>query len=82
MFIFLMRNEIISEDIQKCQNILLFTLHILHSSLIIISDVTKGLSQGGKLRKMGPTGYCTGSTSQHSEKNLRNEDESGCGWLN
>jgi len=23
-----------------------------------------------------------GSTSQHSEKNLRNDGESGCGWLN
>jgi len=26
-----MRNEIISEDIQKCQNILIFTFLILHS---------------------------------------------------
>jgi len=42
-----MRNEIISEDIQKCQNILF--LHLLFYTAII-SGVTKGLNQGGKLR--------------------------------
>jgi len=47
------------------KNFLLFTFSILHS---YISGVTKGLSQGGKLRWKGPTGHCTGSTSQHSEK--------------
>jgi len=46
MSTFFMTNEIISEDIQKCQNILLFTFLIL----AIISSVTKGLSQDGKLR--------------------------------
>jgi len=47
----------------------------------MISDVTKGLNRGGKVRKKGPTGNCIGSTSQHSEKKLRNDGESGCGWL-
>jgi len=65
-----MRNKIIFEDIQKCQNILLF------------SGVAKGLSQGKKPGQKGPTAHYTGSTSQHSEKNLRNDGESGCGWLN
>jgi len=34
----------------------------------MINGVTKGFNQGGKLRKEGSTGHCTGSTSQHSEK--------------
>jgi len=42
-----MRNEIISEDIQKCQNILI--LHFLFC-LAIINCSNEGLSQGGKLR--------------------------------
>jgi len=49
MSTFFMRNEIISEDIQKCQNVLLFTFLILHN-YNQCSVVTKGLSQGGKLR--------------------------------
>jgi len=36
--------------------------------IAIISGVTKILSQGGRLRLKRPTGYCTKSTSQHSEK--------------
>jgi len=49
MSTFFMRNEMISEDIQKCQNILLFTFLILHS-YNQCSGLTKGLSQGGRLR--------------------------------
>ena len=49
MSTFFMRNEMTSEDIQKCQNILLFTFLILHS-YNKCSGVTKGLSQGGKRR--------------------------------
>jgi len=47
MSTFFMRNEIIFEDIKKCQNILLFTF-LIYTALI--SGVTKGLSQGGKCR--------------------------------
>jgi len=36
--------------------------------IAVMSGVTKGLSQGGKLRLKGPTGHCTGYTSQHSDK--------------
>ena len=36
----------------------------------IISTVTRSLSQGGKLSYKGTTGYCTGPTSQQSEKKL------------
>jgi len=71
-----MRNEMIFEDIQKRQNILLFTFLIWH-----ISGVTKGLIQGGERRQKGPTGHCAGSTSQHSEKNFKSDGDSGCGWL-
>jgi len=50
MSTFFMRNEIISEDIQKCQTQnVLFTFLILHN-YNQFSGVTKGLSQGGKLR--------------------------------
>jgi len=44
-----MRKEIISEDIQKCQYIPLFTFLILHT-VALISGATKGLSQDSKLR--------------------------------
>jgi len=47
-----MRNEIISEDIQNCQNVLLFTFLFY---IAIISDVAKGLSQGGKLGYVADT---------------------------
>jgi len=40
-----MRNEIFTEDIPKCQNVLLFALIYI----AVISGVTRGLSQGGKL---------------------------------
>jgi len=40
-----MRKEIITEDIQKCLKILLFTFLILHSYIAIISGVAKVLSQ-------------------------------------
>jgi len=63
---FFMRNELIFEDIQKSQNIILFTFFILHN--YNQWRVTKGLSQGGKLRLKGRTGHCSGSTRQHSEK--------------
>jgi len=36
--------------------------------IAIISGVTRALSQGGKLSQKGPTGHCTGPTSQHSKK--------------
>jgi len=42
-----MRNKTISENIQKCQNIPF--LHFLFY-IAIISDITKVLRQGGKLR--------------------------------
>ena len=44
---FFMKNEIMSEDIKKCQNILFFTFLILHG---YISGVTKSLYHIGKLR--------------------------------
>jgi len=30
---------------------------------------------------MKPTDHCEGPTSQHSEKIMRNDSESGCRWL-
>jgi len=42
-----MRNEIISEDVQKCQNILCFTFLI---DITISSGATEDLSQGSELR--------------------------------
>jgi len=51
---FFIRNEIFSEDIRKCENVLLFAFLILHS---YNSGVTRALNQGGKLRE---TGHCTG----------------------
>jgi len=79
MSTFFMRNEIISEDIKNVEmsSFLQFIFYIA-----IISGVAKGLRQGGKHRQEGPTGHCPGSTIQHSEKSLRNDGESGCGWLN
>jgi len=44
-------------------------LHFLFY-IAIISIVTRGLRQGGKFSKKGPTGYCTGPASQQSEKKL------------
>ena len=41
-------------------------LHFLFCT-VIISGVTRALSQGGKFSWKGPTGHCTGPTSQHSE---------------
>jgi len=50
--------------------------NVLHCAFLfyiaIISGVTRALSQGGKFSEKGPT-------SQHSEKKLRNDDESECG---
>jgi len=61
------------------ENVKMFSfLHFLFW-IAIISGVTRTLSQGGKLSKKWPTGHCAGPTSQHSEKNLRNDGESGCG---
>jgi len=34
-----------------------------------------------KISWKSPTGLCKRPTSQHSEKNLRNDGESGYGWL-
>jgi len=53
-------------------------LHFL-SYVVIISGVTRGLNQDGKLREKRPTGRCAWLTSQHSEKHLRNDGESGYG---
>jgi len=41
----------------------------------IKSDVTKGLIQIGFLAEIGPLATVGGPTSQHSEKNLRNNGE-------
>ena len=49
--------------------------------LVLNSGVTRGLSQGGKRNWKAPTGHCKGTTSQHLEKNLRNDGESGWGGM-
>jgi len=41
----------------------------------------RGLIQGGSVSERRPTCHCRVPTSQHSEKNLRNDGESGCGLL-
>jgi len=63
--------EIISEDIPKCQ-------HVLPFAFIIWRSYNQWRNQkfepGWKLSLKGPTG-------QHSEKNMRNDGESGRRWL-
>jgi len=60
------------------ENFKMSSLHFL-SYIVIISGVTRGLNHGGKLREKGHTGQCTRLTTQHSEKHLRNDGESGYG---
>jgi len=64
MSTFFMRNEIFSEDIQY---VLFF--HLLFD-IVIISGLTRGLTQGGNLAKRGPL-------ANTQKRNLRNGGESG-----
>jgi len=50
------------------KNVEMSFLHFLF--YIAIFSVTRRLSQGGKRCWKGPTGHCTGPTSQQSEKEL------------
>jgi len=49
-------------------------LHLLFDT-VIITGVTRGLSQGGNLAKRGAL------ASTQKKKSLRNDGESGSGWL-
>jgi len=54
-------------SLRTFENVLIFAFLFY---IATISVGTTALSQGGKLSSKGPTGHCTGPTSQHSEKNL------------
>jgi len=59
---------------RKLKNVKMSSFFHLLFDMVIISGVTRGLSQGGNLAKRGPL-------TSAQKKNLRNDGESGCGWL-
>jgi len=57
-----------------CAFLIIVDVYFSNFQTVKPSDVTSGLNQMEKLSWSGPT-------SQHSEEILRDDGESGCGWL-
>jgi len=49
-------------------------------NFLLRSSISNDLSQGENFVERGPLATVGVPTSQHSEKNLRNDGESECGW--